>query len=507
MFCLEIHRYRRNSSPERQSEFLHKKQRVIRKNSPYLKPCAFLCFCVIWWCFSIRNLAWKGAFMTKDMTSGSPMKHVLSFTIPLIFGNLFQQFYSMVDTIIVGRLLGTGPLAAVGSTGSINFFIIGFCLGICSGFSIPVAQRFGSKDFSDLKRFVGNIIWLSAAFSVLMTLLTVALCRPILEWMSTPADIINDAYSSIVVIFWGIPFIVFYNVLAGLLRAVGDSRTPVFFLVAASLLNIGLDFLLVLVIPMGVAGTAWATVISQAVSGLGCFLFILKKMPLLHVGREDLKPRPRYMKRLCGMGLPMGLQTSITAVGNVILQTSVNGLGSVAVASVTAASKLSSFFSTATDSLGVTMSTYAGQNIGAGKPERIGKGLKAGMFIGSIYSVLALGITFFFGKSLVHLFVEGSQEVIINQAYQYMLVNALFFIPLTGVNAIRLLIQGMGYSKLAMFAGVFEMVARGVTGLVLVPAFGFIAACFASPIAWIMADFFLILAYRRVMRQVRRWGK
>ncbi|MFQ7748162.1 MAG: MATE family efflux transporter [Eubacteriales bacterium] len=148
--------------------------------------------------------------MTKDMTSGSPMKHVLSFTIPLIFGNLFQQFYSMVDTIIVGRLLGTGPLAAVGSTGSINFFIIGFCLGICSGFSIPVAQRFGSKDFSDLKRFVGNIIWLSAAFSVLMTLLTVALCRPILEWMSTPADIINDAYSYIVVIFWGIPFIVFY---------------------------------------------------------------------------------------------------------------------------------------------------------------------------------------------------------------------------------------------------------------------------------------------------------
>lgn len=194
--------------------------------------------------------------MTKDMTAGSPMKLVLGFAVPLMFGNLFQQFYSMVDTIIVGRFLGTGPLAAVGSTGSINFLILGFCLGICSGFSIPVSQSYGAKDYKDLRRFVGNILWLAVGFTLLVTLLTVALCRPILEWMDTPADIIDDAYHYIVVIFLGIPTVVLYNILASLLRALGDSRTPVVFLVLSSLLNIGLDLFLILVIPMGVAGAA-----------------------------------------------------------------------------------------------------------------------------------------------------------------------------------------------------------------------------------------------------------
>ena len=192
--------------------------------------------------------------MTKDMTTGSPMKLVLSFAIPLMFGNLFQQFYSMVDTIIVGRFLGTGPLAAVGSTGSINFLILGFCTGICAGFTIPVSQSYGAKDFQDLKRFVGNILWLASGFTLVITVLTVALCRPILQWMDTPADILDDAYSYIVVIFLGIPTIVLYNVLASLLRALGDSRTPVIFLVVASLLNIALDLFLIVVIPMGVAG-------------------------------------------------------------------------------------------------------------------------------------------------------------------------------------------------------------------------------------------------------------
>ena len=278
--------------------------------------------------------------MTKDMTTGSPMKLVLSFAIPLMFGNLFQQFYSMVDTIIVGRFLGTGPLAAVGSTGSINFLILGFCTGICAGFTIPVSQSYGAKDFQDLKRFVGNILWLASGFTLVITVLTVALCRPILQWMDTPADILDDAYSYIVVIFLGIPTIVLYNVLASLLRALGDSRTPVIFLVVASLLNIALDLFLIVVIPMGVAGAAWATVISQGISGLACLVFIWKKFPLLHVSRDDLVFRKDYARRLLGMGIPMGLQSSITAIGSILLQTSVNGLGSVVVASITAANKL-----------------------------------------------------------------------------------------------------------------------------------------------------------------------
>jgi putative MATE family efflux protein len=444
--------------------------------------------------------------LTKDMTVGSPMKHVISFTIPLFFGNLFQQFYSMVDTIIVGQLLGSGPLAAVGSTGSINFFILGFCLGICSGFTIPVAQRFGSKDFDDLKRYIGNIVWLTTAFALVITVITVVLCRPILEWMATPADIIDDAYNYIVVIFAGIPSIMLFNILSSLMRAVGDSRTPVIFLVLASIVNIGLDYVLVAIIPMGVAGTAWATVISQIVSGVGCFLFIWKKMNLLHISRKDLKLRKGHILRLLGMGIPMGLQTSITAIGTVVLQTAVNSLGSLAVASMTAGSRLSQMFSTATDALGITMSTFGGQNIGARKIDRIGKGLRSGLIVGTIYSVIALTVCFFFGRTLVSLFVESSEVQIIDQAYQFLVVNAMFFIPLTGVNAIRLIIQGMGYSKVAMFAGMFEMVARSLSGIFLVPAFGFIAACFSSPLAWILADAFLIPAYIHVMKHVKQYG-
>ena len=225
---------------------------------------------------------WRCFSLTKDMTVGSPMKLMFNFAIPLMFGNLFQQFYSMVDTIIVGRFLGTGPLAAVGSTGSINFLILGFCLGTCAGFTIPVAQSFGSKDIKDLKRFVGNIVWLAAGFSLIFTIATVVLCRPILQWMDTPADIIDDAYHYIVVIFLGIPTIVLYNVLASLLRALGDSRTPVVFLVIASLLNIGLDLFLIVVIPLGVAGAAWATVISQG-------------LPMFHL--EEIPPAPHLPGR------------------------------------------------------------------------------------------------------------------------------------------------------------------------------------------------------------------
>lgn len=445
--------------------------------------------------------------MTKDMTAGSPMKLVLGFAVPLMFGNLFQQFYSMVDTIIVGRFLGTGPLAAVGSTGSINFLILGFCLGICSGFSIPVSQSYGAKDYKDLRRFVGNILWLAVGFTLLVTLLTVALCRPILEWMDTPADIIDDAYHYIVVIFLGIPTVVLYNILASLLRALGDSRTPVVFLVLSSLLNIGLDLFLILVIPMGVTGAAWATVISQGISGLACLAFICKKFPLLHVTRDDLHFRPEYARRLLSMGLPMGLQFSITAIGSILLQASVNGLGSAVVAAVTAANKLYQLFGSVFDALGAAMSTYGGQNVGARRVDRIFPGLRAGMTIGSVYSLLALAVLALFGRPLTLLFVDSSETLIIDQAYQFIVIQAAFFIPLAGVNVFRLLIQGMGYSKVAVFAGVFEMVARGTFGLFLVPRFGFLMACFASPAAWILADCFLIPAYRKVVRDARQNGR
>ena len=444
--------------------------------------------------------------MTKDMTSGSPARLILRFTIPLIFGNLFQQFYSMVDTIIVGRFLGKESLAAVGSTGSINFLIIGFCLGLCSGFAIPVSQQFGAKNFAEMKKYIGNIIWLTIWSSVLFTVATVLLCRPMLEWMNTPSDIIEEAYWYIVVIFAGIPAIFLYNVQAALLRALGDSRTPVVFLVIASFLNIALDLLLILVLPMGVAGAAVATVLSQLLSGVACFVFIVKKFPALHISRQDLHIDTGYLTRLCSIGIPMGLQFSITAIGSIILQTSVNALGSGIVAAVTAAGRLYSLFACAFDALGVAMSTYGGQNIGARKVERLSPGLRAAMIIGSIYSIFSLLVIWLLGKPLLTLFVEATEVEIINNAYLFMMINVAFFIPLAGVNIFRLMIQGMGYSKMAVFAGVSEMIARGVVGAWLVPALGYIAACFASPIAWIMADLFLIPAYYAIVHHLKKWG-
>lgn len=442
--------------------------------------------------------------MTKEMTHGSPMKLILGFTIPLLFGNLFQQFYSMVDTIIVGRVLGTGPLAAVGSTGSVTFLIIGFCLGLCSGFAIPVAQRFGSRDYDELRRFIGNAVWLCVGFGALLTLLTVVFCRNILELMGTPADILDDAYAYLVIIFAGIPATFLYNMLAGIQRALGDSRTPVVFLVIASVINIVLDVVLIVLIPLGVAGAALATVVSQLAAGLACLVYASRHYEVLRMSRDDFKLRAPYVRRLIGMGLPMALQTSITAIGSVILQASVNSLGSQAVASVTAGSKLYMFFACAYDAMGVTMSTYSGQNIGARKIDRIGQGVKACGIVGIVYSMLALLVIVFFGKWLLLLFVDASETAILAAAYQYLLTSGLFLIPLTYVNVLRLTIQGMGYSRLAMFAGVFEMVARGGTGALLVPAFGFAAACFAGPIAWLMADSFLIPAYFHVIRRARR---
>ena len=445
--------------------------------------------------------------MTKDMTVGSPLKLLLKFTIPLIFGNLFQQFYSTVDAIIVGRFLGTDSLAAVGSTGSINYLIIGFCLGLCSGFAIPVAQSFGAKDFESMRRYIGNIVWLCVGSSIVFTAVTVALCRPILVAMSTPANIIEEAYLYIVIIFAGIPVTILYNILASLLRALGDSRTPVIFLVMASIINIALDLFLIVVVPMGVAGAAIATVASQLLSGIACFIFILKKFQILHISRKDLTFHKSYAKRLCGIGIPMGLQASITAIGSILLQASVNTLGSVAVASVTAATKVSAFFACAFDATGIAMSTYGGQNVGARKLDRLNPGVRSGMIIDSVYSVAALLIIVFLGRPLITLFIDISEVQVIEQAYQCLVITAAFYIPLAAVNVYRLMIQGMGYSKMAMLAGVCEMVARGITGLFLVPAFGFIAACFASPIAWILADLFLIPAYGYVRKNIAQWSR
>ncbi len=360
---------------------------------------------------------------SKDMTQGSPMKLIISFFLPLMLGMLFQQFYSMMDTIIVGKFLGVNALAAVGSTGSVNFMVIGFCMGVCSGFAIPVAQRFGAKDYHYLRKFVANSVWLSALCAAVMTVVVCALCRNILQWMRTPSDIIQGAYDYIFVIFLGIPVIYLYNLLSGILRSLGDSKSPLMFLILSSLLNIGLDLAFILVFDMGVAGAAWATVISQGISGVLCLFYIKKKYDVLKLSKEEWRIDKSCMAKLCNMGIPMGLQYSITAIGSVILQTSVNTLGSTAVASMTAAGKVSMFFCCPFDAMGSTMSTYAGQNLGAGELKRITKGLLSCCMIGFVYSVLAFVTLFFFSPKIALLFLDAKEMAILDNVRLMLLIS------------------------------------------------------------------------------------
>lgn len=443
----------------------------------------------------------------RDLTEGSPMKLVLGFATPLLFGFIFQQLYNIVDTAIVGQFLGANALAAVGSTGSINFLILGFCMGICSGFSIPIAQSFGAKEESDMRCFVMNSAYLSGAFGIVLAVATGLLCPAMLRWMNTPSEIVDDAVSYIQIIFFGIPATMLYNMTGGILRALGDSKTPVYFLVVASLVNIVLDLALILVIPMGVAGAAIATVVSQIVSGIGCLIVIKKRFPILHCTAEERKFRALHAKKLTNIGIPMGLQYSITAIGSVVVQVAVNGLGTIAVAAVSAAGRLNNFFCCVFDALATTMATFAGQNIGARKIRRIDEGLKAATILGVIYCIIALAVIYFFSRTMIGLFVSSSDAnaaAVTDLAREYLLINGAFFIPLLFVNIVRLSIQGMGYTQIAVCAGICEMIARTLVGWLLVPIWGYTAACFASPVAWLAADAFLFPCYFRITRRLRK---
>lgn len=444
---------------------------------------------------------------TKDMTQGSPMKLIWGFAVPILFGSLFQQLYNLVDTMIVGRFLGVDSLAAVGATGSVWFLTIGFCIGVCSGFAIPLAHKFGAGDYVGLRKYVANIVWLSIGFSAFLTVVTVLLCRHILMWMQTPEDIMQAAYDYLLVIFMGIPMVFLYNVVAGIIRSIGDSKTPVFFLILSSFLNIVLDLFFIINLKMGVAGAAWATVLAQAVSGVACLIYMTKKFEILHIQKEEWRLDKHMMKVLCGMGLPMGLQYSITAVGSVILQGATNTLGSAAVASVTAGSRVGDLLACPYEALGTTMATYGGQNIGARKLERIGTGLKECLRLGIGYSVVALLVTVFFGKQLALMFVEASEAEIIGDAQTYLFFNTAGYSLLALVNIIRFLIQGIGFSRFAILAGVLEMIARTTVAFVLVPRIGFLGTCLGNPMAWIFADAFLIPAYFYVMKVLRDRGK
>ena len=444
--------------------------------------------------------------MTKDLTKGSPMRLILSFGIPLLFGYLFQQMYNVVDTAIVGKTLGGAALAAVGATGSINFLVVGFCAGICGGFAIPVAQQFGAGDQQELRRYVTGGTWLCILFGAALTAATVIFCQDILTAMNTPTDIFRRSYLYIVTIFAGLPAYFLYNYAAAVLRAMGDSRTPVIWLIVASLVNIVLDIVFILNFHMDVFGAAFATVLAQLLAGVGCLVRMCRGFPILKMSREDWRWDRKRMANLCLMGLPMGLQYSITAIGSVMIQAAVNGLGTMYVTAVTAASKVSMFVCCPFDAMGSTMATYGGQNVGAAKWERLHQGMRSCVLLGAIYSVVSLAALYFLADPLNMLFLDAESASLLPLARQYLIISALFFFPLSLVNIVRFTIQGMGFSPLATLAGVLEMAARAGVSC-LVPAFGFAAACCASPAAWVLADLFLIPAYLYCCHRLTRPNK
>ena len=444
--------------------------------------------------------------MTKDMTSGSPAKLIFGFAIPMFLGLLFQQFYSMVDTLIVGKFLGVNPLAGVGSTTSLYFMVLGFCMGVCNGFAIPVAQMFGAKEEHRLRKYVTNGAWLCIGLSVVLTLIVVLACRTILTVMDTPEEIFEYAYIYIVIVFAGIPCTFLYNILAGIIRSLGDSKTPVLFLAIASAINIGLDLIFVLLFGMGVEGPAIATVLAQGISGIICLFYVYRKFPVLHASRDEWKPELHYMGKLCFIGIPMGLQYSVTAIGSLVLQTAVNGLGAMVVAGVTAAQKINMFISCPIESLGQTMAPYAGQNMGAGKIDRIGKGLKSAVLMGWGVSIICFLIAVLFGKQLTLLFVDADETEIIAYSYQFLLFCIGGYCLLTLVNTVRFTIQGMGFSIFAILSGIMEMIARTLAALVVARKLGYIGICLAHPMAWLFADVFLIPAFFWCRKKVAKQG-
>ena len=324
--------------------------------------------------------------MTKEMTQGKPLGLILNFAWPLIMGSILQQGYSLVDAAIVGHYLGLGSLAAVGASSSVIFLILGFCNGCCCGFGIPVAQRFGARDYKEMRRYVRASLKLSAVLSVCIAILTSILCSLILKWMRTPEDIFQQAYSYLLITFIGIPCTMFYNLLASIIRALGDSRTPFYFLILASVLNVLGDYLLIVGFGMGAGGAALSTLIAQGVSALMCFRYMKKHFPVLNVKDDDIKGADwEHQKRLLSIGAPMGLQFSITAIGSIMLQSSNNALGTICVSAFTVGMRIKMFFISPLENLGIAMATYCGQNLGAGKTERIKQGLWTAMMILTVY--------------------------------------------------------------------------------------------------------------------------
>lgn len=441
--------------------------------------------------------------MVLDMTTGSPLKRVLKFFFPVLLSQLLQQLYSTVDSLIVSQYLGVDAFAGVSSTGSLNFLILGSAFGICSGFAIPVSQRFGAGDTRNMRRYFANSLFLTSAIAIVLALATGFLSPQILTWTATPDEIFPYALGYIRIIFFGIPATMLYNLLSSVMRAVGDGRTPLIMLLISSVLNIFLDVLFIVTFNMGIAGAAYATVLSQLFSGLLC-IWVICRSDVLRIRRDEWGYDKKIAGHLLGVGLPMGLQFSITAIGSTMLQTAVNSLGSSAVAAIGAGSKAQFIFTTPLEAIGVTMATYCGQNLGAKRIDRVRTGVRQTAIVMLLYTVVAYLLQLVFARYITGLFVGGATQQVQDWTALYMNIVLAMAPLLMVVLVYRNSIQGLGYSRAAMFAGVMELIGRAVVATVFVKIWGFTGACLAHPTAWICADVFLLPLYFHVVRKLEK---
>ncbi|AEF80423.1 MATE family efflux transporter [Leadbettera azotonutricia] len=442
--------------------------------------------------------------MTKNLTVGNPALLILSFTFPLLIGNLFQQFYNMADAFIVGRTIGVEALAAVGCTGSFMFLILGFLMNFTMGTSIITSQRFGANNMQGVRRSFGSSIVLGLIVVVVLMIVSILTVRPLLRLLSTPPEIMEAAYSYIIVILWGMPASLLFNICSNSMRAVGDSVTPLIFLVIACIINIIFDYVFILVFHMGVEGAAYATIIAQLVSGLLCIPVIVQKMPILRIARTDLRLNRKEAWEHVRVGFPMGFQMSIIAIGAVTVTYALNRLGALAMAAFTASQKIDMLCSMPLMSFGTAMTTYSAQNYGARKIDRIKTGLIQCAIITCSFSVFMGLLYFFFGRFFSALFL-GAEKEAVELSYTYLKINGLFYIMLAWLFISRQCLQGLGRSVVTTAAGIMELVMRIFAAITLSFFFGFTGICFASPLAWLGAciplTISLVLVFKKLDRQ------
>ena len=441
---------------------------------------------------------------TTDLTVGKPLFQILRFALPLVLGTLFQQLYSFADTVIVGRCLGTDALGAVGTTYSLNFLILGFVQGACVGFGIPVAETFGAKDKGGLRKYLFNGALLCVVLSVVFTIFTTLMAGPLLQLIHTPEELYADAVLYIRIIFLGIPATVLYNYASSVLRAMGDSQHPFYFLLAASVLNIGLDYLLIVPMGMGVDGAAIATVLSQLLSGGLCafwfFTRTAKQEELTFRGQGSLLSAG-HCKRLAYIGFPMGFEYSVSAIGAVIMQDAINLLGSTAVAAQTAGEKIRQMFTLPMESVGMAMATYVGQNHGAHRTDRIQQGIKDGCTIQLTYCVAAWVVIFFVKPYAVGLVLGDADPAVTAGAIQYLAIMSLLFCFHGLLMIFRNTLQGLGYSVQAIISGVGELIGRSLGGLLAVTKLGYLGICLSNPFAWGLAMLYCMFMVRRMLKR------